>query len=125
MDNAYKQAALAEQKRQFDKEYNAKYGSSGGSGGGSAKLTSGSSSSSKKKSSSSSSSSLSNSSSKSSSSSSSAASSIKLSNGKTAYTDAQKAYIAGGGRSPYSAAGVIKKGLVKSYSYKGTTYYYV
>lgn len=56
---------------------------------------------------------------------SSAPSTVTLSNGVKAYQNAQKAYIAGGGKSPYSSAGVIKKGLVKSYSYKGTTYYYV
>lgn len=54
-----------------------------------------------------------------------APSTITLSNGKKAYQDAKQAYKASGGSSPYSSQGVIKNGLVKSYSYKGTTYYYV
>lgn len=56
---------------------------------------------------------------------SSAPETITLSNGKKAYKDAQEAYIASGGSSPLSSQGVKKRGLVKSYTYKDQTYYYV
>ncbi len=49
---------------------------------------------------------------------------IKLSNGQIAYTDALEAYRKAGGKSPYSAKGVIDKGYVKAYKYNGVTYYY-
>lgn len=137
LDQAYRNSQLAlqrqelaQQQAQWQKEFNAQYGSS-------SKLTSGSSSSSSssssKKSSSSSSSKKSSSSSskltKSSSSSkkttsSSGKSTVKLSNGKTGYTSAVTAYVKSGGKTPYSAATLIKKGLVKKKTYNGKTYYY-
>lgn len=137
LENAYRQQQLAlarqelnqqysQWKAEFDKKYSS-YGSS--SSGGSAKLTSGSSS----KSSSSSSSGKSKGGSLASSGrthggsgkSISSGSNITLSNGKKAYLDAREAYVASGGGSPYSSAGVIKNGLVKQYAYNGKVYYYV
>ena len=118
---AFKKQQLAQQQAQWQAEFNltkSKMYSSGGGGssGGSSKLSSGSSSSSG-------SSKLSSGSSSSSSSKSSGT--IKLSNGKTGYTNAVEAYKASGGRSPYSAQGLINKNLVKTYKYNGKTYYYV
>ena len=49
---------------------------------------------------------------------------VRLSNGKTGYSSAVKAYIAKGGSTPYSAEGLIKKGLVSEVKYEGKTYYY-
>lgn len=51
-------------------------------------------------------------------------STVKLSNGKTGYTSAIKAYSAAGGGTPYSESALISKGIVKKTTYKGTTYYY-
>lgn len=123
MDNAYRNASLALEREKFNyqKQQDAAASaslSSGGSGGGS-------SSSKKSSSSSSSSSSLSSGgSSNKSSSSSSSSGSVKLSNGKTGYTDAVTAYAKAGGTTPYSAKSLISKGLVKSVTYNGQTYYY-
>ncbi len=150
-EEAYRQQALAEQKRQADldqayrnaslalerdkfnyqKAQDAAQASSLSSGGGSSKSSSSSSkksssSSSSKKSSSSSSLSSSSSSKKSSSSSSSGTAKIVTPSGaKTGYTSAVKAYQKSGGGTPYSSSALISKGIVKSYNYKGTTYYYV
>lgn len=146
-EEAYRQQALAEQKRQADldqayrnaslalerEKFNYQKAQDAAS---SASLTSGSSkSSSSSKKSSSSSSSKSSSSSSLSSSSSSKKSSSSSSNGtaklvtpsgtKTGYTSAIKAYQKSGGGTPYSEKALISKGIVKSYNYKGTTYYYV
>lgn len=130
LDAAYKNKALAQSQAQWQKEFNAKYGSGGSSG---AKLTSGSS----KKSSSSSSSKKSSSSSLSTTSilnsknskagkvSSTSGGTAKLSNGKTGYTSAIKAYQASGGGTPYSSSALVSKGIVKQTSYKGKTYYWV
>jgi hypothetical protein len=126
MDQAYRNASLALEREKFNYQKAQDAASS-------ASLTSGSSgsSSSKKSSSSSSKSSSSGSSSlkgsKSSStktSSSKSSSKVKLSNGKTGYTSAIKAYSAAGGGTPYTESALLSKGLVKKTTYKGTTYYY-
>lgn len=52
-------------------------------------------------------------------------STITLTGGIKFYSSATKAYIASGGGSPYSDKGLIEKGLVKQYPYKGKVYYYV
>lgn len=49
---------------------------------------------------------------------------VKLSNGKTAYSSAVKAYQANGGSTPYSSDYLVKSGLVNSTTYNGKTYYY-
>lgn len=125
---AFQKSEAAREQANWEKQFAL---TKAGSGGSSIKKTGSSSDSSSKKDSDSDSSSInkggsnSTNSSSSTNTSSSSADTITLSNGKKAYKDAQKAYIAGGGTSPYSSQGVIKRGLVKSYSYKGTTYYYV
>ena len=116
---ALQKQQLAQEQSQWLKEFNAKYGSS------SSLSTSSKSSSSTKLTNSKSSSSSGSTSLKSNSSSNSSSETIKLSNGKTGYSNAVQAYIKAGGTTPYSAKGLISKGLVKSYNYKGTTYYYV
>lgn len=50
---------------------------------------------------------------------------VTPSGAKKGYTSAIKAYQKSGGGTPYSSSALIKKGIVKSYNYKGTTYYYV
>ena len=139
MDQAYRNSQLALQKQQlaqeqaqWQKEFDAKYGSGGlvqGSSGGSSGGGSKSNASYKTVSSSSNKSStkLSNSSSskKTSSSSSSGTAKLVTSSGtKTGYTSAIKAYQAGGGRTPYSESALISKGLVKKTTFNGKTYYY-
>lgn len=133
---ALQKQELAQQQAQWQKEFNAKYSSSGSS------LSSGSSSS--KKSSSSSSSSSSKKSSKttggtsslnsgssgggtrgsSSSSSSGTAKLVTPYGARTGYTSATTAYAKSGGTTPYSASTLLSKGLVKKISYNGKTYYY-
>lgn len=49
---------------------------------------------------------------------------VKLSNGKTGYSSAVKAYQAKGGNTPYSSSYLIKNGLVKEVKSDGKTYYY-
>jgi len=126
-DEAYKQAALAEQQRQFNQQmalereqFNWQKAQASASGGSSSKSSSSGSTSAKKTNSSGS-----TSASKSSSSSSSTSSTVKLSNGKTGYTSAITAYKKSGGGTPYSESALVSKGIVKSYKYNGKTYYYV
>lgn len=134
LDQAYRNSQLAlqreqlaEEKRQFNMLH---------SGGGSSSLSSGSSSSSTKSSSSSSKSSSSSSGSSSlkgssgssstkSSGSSSSSGSVKLSNGKTGYSSVIKAYQkAGMSAGPLNEKTILSRGLVKSVTYNGKTYYY-
>lgn len=136
MDQAYRNSQLALQRQQlaqeqaqWQKEFNAKYGSSSSSSkltsGSSSKSSSSSSKSSSSKSSSSSSSKLSSSSSNSSSKTSSSSSgTVTLSNGKKGYSSAVTAYVKSGGTTPYSAKSLTSKGLVKAVTYNGKTYYY-
>lgn len=49
---------------------------------------------------------------------------VKLSNGQTGYTSAAKAYMAKGGKTPYSSSYLVKSGLVREVKYNGKTYYY-
>lgn len=129
LDQAYRNASLALEREKFNwqKAQASASSSGGGSGGGSGstKLTSGSSSN-KSSSSSSSSTNIKNSSSSSSSSnkSNSSSGSVKLSNGKTAYSSAITAYQKSGGGTPYSESALISKGIVKAVNYNGKTYYY-
>ena len=130
MDNAYKMKALAQDQAQWQKEFNAKYASSGG-GGGSSSLKGGSSSSNKsstKAKLSTVKSGLSKISSglksKVNSMKEAQKNTVKLSNGKTGYTSAITAYQKAGGGSPYSEKGLLDKGLVKAVEYGGKTYYY-
>lgn len=116
LDQAYRNASLALEREKFNYQKAQDAASS-------SSLSSGSSSSGS--SSSSSSSSGSSLSSGSSSKSSSSSNTVKLSNGKTGYTDAITAYQKAGGRSPYSASALVSKGYVKTYKYNGKTYYYV
>jgi hypothetical protein len=124
-DEAYKQAALAEEQRQFNEQMaleqaqfswqksqaNKSSGGSGGSGGGSGsgddttlKDKNNDNLKETKK---------------------TTSSTVKLSNGKTGYTSAIKAYQKSGGKTPYSESALISKGIVKKKTYNGTTYYYV
>lgn len=49
---------------------------------------------------------------------------VGLSNGKTGYTTAEKAYMAKGGKTPYSSDYLVKSGLVSTTTHNGKTYYY-
>lgn len=55
---------------------------------------------------------------------SSSSSTVKLSNGKTGYSSAVKAYMARGGSTPYSEKYLVNSGIVSSVTYNGKTYYY-